>query len=71
MRVKNKIPAALLANETETKQWVISIRLPRDNWVEMRFSQKDVAVAEFNRIKTMGVYGGQWLQGLELNEQPI
>lgn len=70
MRTKNKIPAALLASDVETKQWIISIRLPRENWAEMRFSQRDVAVGEFNRIKSMGIFGGQWIEGMEINEQP-
>jgi hypothetical protein len=68
MQTKNRIPPRLLTDTEQPKVYEIKIGLPRGNWAEMRFSQKDVAQAEFNRIKSASIFGGQWIQSIELNE---
>lgn len=71
MRVKNTIPARLLTTDPDKpKIWLIKIQLPRAQWAEMKFSQREMAIGEFNRIKGQAVFGGQWLEGVTLEEIP-
>lgn len=68
MKAKNNIPAAILTGPGQDKTWTVKIKLPRNQWAEMIFSQREVAVSEFNRIKIQGIFGNQWLEGIEINE---
>jgi len=68
MQAKNRIPPRLLTDPEQPKTYEIKIGLPRGNWAEMRFSQKELAQAEYNRIKSASIFGGQWIERIELNE---
>lgn len=68
MKTKNNIPPALLASTERPHVWSVKVTLPRDNWAELRFSQKEQAVAEYNKIKAAGIFGGQWVEKLILDE---
>jgi hypothetical protein len=69
MKSKNNIPAALLTNPAKPHAWVIKITLGKENWTEMRFNQKELALSEYNRIKGMGIFGGQWIDSITIDEQ--
>lgn len=68
MKAKNRIPAALLSSKEQPRIWTVSVKLPKDNWAELAFSQKEQAVAEFNKIKAAGIFGGQWVESVTLDE---
>ena len=68
MKAKNNIPPALLTTQQAPHIWTVRIVLPRDNWAELKFSQKDMAVAEYNKIRAAGVFGAQWIQSITLDE---
>lgn len=68
MKTKNNIPPALLSTPDQPHVWTVRVDLPRDNWAELKFSQKELAIAEYNKIKSLGIYGGQWIQTLTINE---
>jgi len=69
MKSKNNIPAALLTDPGKPHTWTVKITLGKENWAEMQFSQKEVALGEYNRIKGLGVFGGQWIDSITINEQ--
>lgn len=68
MKSKNKLTAVLLSDETKPSYWTVRISFSRNNWAELRFSQKAPALEEFNRIKAAGIYTGQWVEKVEIDE---
>jgi hypothetical protein len=68
MQAKNRIPPRLLTDTLRPKHYRVKITLPNAAWVDMQFSQKDVAQLEYNRIKAASIFGGQWIQTITLEE---
>lgn len=67
MKSKIKQTPALLADPQVSNTWQLHIKTKSD-WAEMRFSNKDHANAEYQRIRQMGIYCGQWVTELVLEE---
>lgn len=70
MRSKNKLPAALLASDVEEKSFSILISLSGNQYVQLKTNSKEIAQSEYNKIRAAGVYGGRWIDQIELTEQP-
>jgi hypothetical protein len=56
----------LLDNGQQPKTYVIKIELSGGDWAELRFSMKDAATGEYNRIRSSGIYGGIWIKNIEM-----
>ena len=67
MKSKIKQTPALLGNPEQANTWQIHIKTKND-WCEMRFSNKTQANEEYQRIKTMGIFCGQWVTEIILEE---
>ena len=63
-----KLTPTLLDNPTTPKEYQVRIRLRGDNWVEMRSPVKQIMLDEYNRIRSQGIYGGSWVEGIEMVE---
>ena len=63
-----KIKPVLLDNGEQPKTYVVKIELSGDSWAELRFSMKEIATHEYNRIRVQGVYGGLWITKIEMGE---
>ena len=70
MKSKNKLPAALLSNGQEPKQYQVNVSLSGGHSVSIQTTDRDIAQAEFNKVKAAGIYGGRWVEHVELQEQP-
>lgn len=69
MKAKNNIPPRLLSDATKPATWLIKISLPGNHWAELAFSQRELAQAEYNRIRGTSIYGGQWITEISISEQ--
>ena len=69
MKIKNKIPAALLSDNLVEKTYQIEIKLSGNHMVLIQTTDKDIAQQEFNRAKAAGIYSGRWIDNLELREE--
>jgi len=58
----------LLDNGQLPKTYVVKIALSGGDWAELRFSMKEVATGEYNRIRSHGIYGGLWIKNIEFGE---
>ena len=56
----------MLGNPEVKKTWVIRIELGGGDWAELHFSVKEMANGEYNRIRSQGVYGGRWVNSIEM-----
>ena len=63
-----KIKPALLDNPSTEKTYVVRVELSGGDWAELRFSIKEMATGEYNRIRAQGVYGGLWINAIEIGE---
>ena len=63
-----KIKPALLDNPSTEKTYVVRVELSGGEWAELRFSIKEMATGEYNRIRAQGVYGGLWINAIEIGE---
>ena len=63
-----KTKPALLDNGQQPKTYVIKISLSGGDWAELRFSMKEIATGEYNRIRSSGIYGGLWIKNIEFGE---
>lgn len=70
MKSTNKLPAALLSTGQELKQYKVLVSLSGGHKVSIQTDDKDIAQQEFNKVKAAGVYGGRWVDHVELAEQP-
>jgi hypothetical protein len=69
MRAQNKITPAIMANPEAVKTYCVGIDLGNGRWAELNFSERDMATAEYNRIKGQGIYCGAWLKSIVLEDR--
>ena len=50
------------------KTYRVAIDLGNGRWSELDFSERDMATAEYNRIRAQGIYCGAWLKNISLEE---
>jgi hypothetical protein len=60
-----KARAALLDNFEVAKTYMIRIELSADQWSELHFSSKEMSNAEFQRLRSAGIYCGHWITKIE------
>lgn len=63
-----KITPALLDNKDVPKYWLVKIRTTRGDTTEMKFSNKEAANAQYNQIRSAGVWTGAWIDSIELSD---
>lgn len=68
MKSKNKLPAALLSTGDEEKTYFVLINLSGGHTVSIETTDKSIAQQEFNRAKAAGIYGGRWIDTVEIKE---
>ena len=61
-----KLKPLLLENADTPKIWRISITTSNRRWAKMDFGDRQTADNEYNRIRSLGVFGGSWLQDITL-----
>lgn len=69
MKAQKRVTPALLGNPEDPKSYQISIDLGNGRWAELNFSERDMATAEYNRIKSQGIYTGAWITTITLQEK--
>jgi hypothetical protein len=62
---KKLTPAILSTSEPRTYLLEVAVS---GGTVSMRFTDRNMANQEYNRIKGQGIYLGQWLEHIELKE---
>ena len=60
-----KARAILLDSAEVAKTYIIRIELSADQWSELHFSSKEMAAAEFQRLRAAGIYCGHWITKIE------
>jgi hypothetical protein len=68
MKAQKQITPALLVNPIEPKVYQVAVNLGKDRWAELNFSERDMATAEYNRIKGQSIYCGVWITEIQLKE---
>ena len=71
MRAQNKITPAIMANPEAVKIYCVGIDLGNGRWAELNFSEREMATAEYNRIKGQGIYCGAWIQSILIEEKTL
>lgn len=67
MKTIKKIVPTLLSNTEQPRVWSVRVQT-KTYWSEMTFSHRAVADTEYRRLKTAGVFGGQWITELVIEE---
>ena len=67
MKTVKKIIPALLGDSQQPSRWHLTAQSRTDS-VEMTFTNRVMADAEYRRIKSAGTIGGQWLTAITLEE---
>jgi hypothetical protein len=60
-----------MANPEAVKIYGVGIDLGNGRWAELNFSERDMATAEYNRIKGQGIYCGAWIQSILIEEKTL
>jgi hypothetical protein len=68
MKTQKKVMPILLGNPTDPKIYKIFIGFSNNRWAELKFNEKDMAMSEYNRIRSTGIYSGTWIKELILEE---
>ena len=68
MKTTNKLKPALLENTSIQKVYIIKIDLSNGRWAKLQFSEKEFAVIEYNRIRSLGIYCSAWVNSIILEE---
>ena len=57
-----------MANPEAVKTYCIGIDLGNGRWAELNFSERDMATAEYNRIRGQGIYCGAWIKEIQIRD---
>ena len=68
MKTTNKLKPLLEANPTAPQGYQVRVEFSNGRWAELNFSERDMATAEYNRIKAQSIYCGAWLKNISLEE---
>jgi hypothetical protein len=60
-----------MANPEAVKIYCVGIDLGNGRWAELNFSEREMATAEYNRIKGQGIYCGAWIQSILIEEKTL
>ncbi len=68
MQTSKKIKPALLDNQEQPKIYQVRVDLGNKRWAQLNYSDKEFAVAEYNRIKAASIYCACWVNSIILEE---
>jgi hypothetical protein len=68
VKAQNKINPVILVSPDAVKTYQVTVDLGNGRWAELNFSERDMATAEYNRIKGQGIYCGAWIKEIQIRD---
>ena len=67
MKTSKKIVPTLLTSSEAPRLWRVRVDT-RDDYCEMRFSNREHAHSEYQRLRQASIFAGQWITELVIEE---